>query len=201
MDIRSTARLLALGFLSLGASAALAAADGSQLALPPGATVAIVVFEDLQCPDCARAHPGLLAASKAGNVPLVIHDFPIPRHAWAFPAAVLARYFTSQSPALGVEFRSFIFENQKDITPDNLRQFGEQFARQHQVQLPPDIDPDGKLQAQVQADFDLGKRIHLEYVPLMFVLGPGLGASNFVEVMDPAEIAGVVARAGTAASP
>ena len=94
MDIRSTARLLALGFLSLGASAALAAADGSQLALPPGATVAIVVFEDLQCPDCARAHPGLLAASKASNVPLVIHDFPIPRHAWAFPAAVLARYFT-----------------------------------------------------------------------------------------------------------
>jgi protein-disulfide isomerase len=169
--------------------------------LPPGATVAIVVFEDLQCPDCARAHPGLVAASEAGKVPLVIHDFPIPRHAWAFPAAVLARYFTSQSPAMGVEFRSFIFENQKDITPDNLRQFGEQFARQHQMQLPQDIDPDGKLAEQVQADFDLGKRIHLEYVPLMFVLGPGLGASNFVEVMDPAEIVDVVARARKATSP
>ncbi len=201
MDIRRTARLLALGFLGLGASAALAAADGSQLALPPGATVAIVVFEDLQCPDCARAHPGLLAASKASNVPLVIHDFPITRHVWAFPAAVLARYFTLQSPELGVEFRSFIFENQKDITPDNLRGFGERFAAEHQVQLPPDIDPDGKLQALVQADFDLGKQIHLEYVPLMFVLGPGLGASNFVEVMDPAEIGDVVARAGKAASP
>ena len=201
MDIRRTARLLALCFLGLGASAAHAAADGSQLALPPGATVAIVVFEDLQCPDCARAHPGLLAASEASKVPLVIHDFPIPRHAWAFPAAVLARYFTSLSPTMGVEFRSFIFENQKDITPDNLRQFGEQFARQHQMQLPADIDPDGKLQAQVQADFDLGKQIHLEYVPLMFVLGPGLGAANFVEVMDPAEIPDVVARTGTAASP
>jgi len=201
MDIRRTARLLALGFLGLGASTAHAAADGSQLALPAGATVAIVVFEDLQCPDCARAHPGLLAASKASKVPLVIHDFPIPRHVWAFPAAVLARYFTSLSPTMGVEFRSFIFENQKDITPDNLRQFGEQFARQHQMQLPADIDPDGKLQAQVQADFDLGKQIHLEYVPLMFVLGPGLGTANFVEVMDPAEIAGVVARAGKAASP
>jgi protein-disulfide isomerase len=201
MDIRRTACLLALGFLGLGTSAARAAADGSQLALPPGATVAIVVFEDLQCPDCARAHPGLLAASKAGNVPLVIHDFPITRHVWAFPAAVLARYFTLQSPELGAEFRSFIFENQKGITPDNLRQFGERFAAEHQLQLPADIDPDGKLQALVQADFDLGKRIHLEYVPLMFVIGPGLGAANFVEVMDPAEIAGVVARAGKAASP
>ena len=201
MAIRRTARLLALAFLSLGASAALAAADGSQLSLPPGATVAIVVFEDLQCPDCARAHPGLLAASKASDVPLVIHDFPITRHVWAFPAAVLARYFTAQSPELGVEFRSFIFENQKDITPVNLRQFGERFAQQHQLQLPPDIDPDGKLSAQVQADFDLGKRIHLEYVPLMFVLGPGLGASDFVEVMDPAEIGAVVAQTRKATAP
>jgi protein-disulfide isomerase len=201
MDIRRTARLLALGYLALGASAALAAADGSQLALPPGATVAIVVFEDLQCPDCARAHPGLLAASKASDVPLVIHDFPITRHVWAFPAAVLARYFTLQSPALGVEFRSFIFEHQKDITPDNLRQFGERFASEHQLQLPPDVDPDGKLQALVQADYDLGKQVHLEYVPLMFVIGRGLGAANFVEVSDPAEIGEVVARARNAASP
>jgi hypothetical protein len=134
MDIRRTVRLLALALIGLGASAAHAAADGSQLALPPGATVAIVVFEDLQCPDCARAHPGLVAASEASKVPLVIHDFPITRHAWAFPAAVLARYFTSQSPALGIEFRNFVFENQKDITPDNLRQFGERFAHQHQLQ-------------------------------------------------------------------
>jgi protein-disulfide isomerase len=201
MDIRRTVRLLALCLLGLGVSAAHAAADGSQLALPPGATVAIVVFEDLQCPDCARAHPGLLAASKASKVPLVIHDFPITRHAWAFPAAVLARYFTLQSPELGVEFRSFIFENQKDITPDNLREFGDRFAAEHKLQLPPDIDPDGKLQALVQADFDLGRQIHLEYVPLMFVLGPGLGAANFVEVMDPAEIGDVVARARKATSP
>jgi hypothetical protein len=35
----------------------------------------------------------------------------------------------------------------------------------------------------------------------MFVLGPGLGTSGFVEVMDPAEIADVVARARKASSP
>ena len=105
MNIRRTARLLALGFLGLGATAAHAAADGSQLALPPGATVAIVVFEDLQCPDCARAHPGLLAAAEASKV------------------------------------------------------------------------------------------------PLMFVIGPGVGASPFVEVMDPGEIGDVIARMGKPASP
>jgi protein-disulfide isomerase len=196
MIIRQAAALFAMGFLGF-CSVAQAAADGSQLALPAGASVAIVVFEDLQCPDCARVHPGLLEAAEAGDVPLVIHDFPIPRHAWAFPAAVLARYFTLKSPALGAEFRSFVFRNQKDITPDNLRQFGEQFARDHQLQLPPDVDPDGTLQALVQADFDLGRLIHLEYVPLIFVIGPGEGAARAVEVTDVAQLGEAIARMKT----
>ena len=98
--------------------------------------MAIVVFEDLQCPDCAKAHPQLLAAAQASDVPLVIHDFPIKRHLWAFPAAILARHFTLQSAQAGSEFRTFIFENQRDITPDNLRQQADRFAEQHKLQLP-----------------------------------------------------------------
>ncbi|MFO1392344.1 MAG: thioredoxin domain-containing protein [Steroidobacteraceae bacterium] len=198
------ARLLLATYVVWFCSVALAAdtpqpvapppADASSLPLPKGATVAIVVFEDLQCPDCAQAHPQLLAAAEANKVPLVIHDFPIPRHVWAFPAAIVARYFTLQSPALGVEFRSYIFEHQKDITPDNLREYAEKFAQQHGVQLPAEIDPDGKLAAQVQADFDLGKQIGLHYVPLMFVIGRGTGSAHYTEVMDPAEFGAVIAR-------
>jgi len=171
-----------------------AAADGSQLQLPKGIDLAIVVFEDLQCPDCARAHPELLKASEALDVPLVIHDFPITRHVWAFPAAILARWFTAQSPALGVEFRSFIFEHQREVRPENLRRLGEQFAAQHQLTLPPDVDPDGRLQAGVQADFDLGMQIKLEYVPLIFVIRRDGGASRAVEVTDLATLGEVVAQ-------
>ena len=171
-----------------------AAADGSQVPLPKGIDLAIVVFEDLQCPDCARAHPELLKASEALKVPVVIHDFPITRHVWAFPAAILARWFAAQSPALGVEFRSFIFEQQRDIRPDNLRQFGEQFAAQHQLTLPADVDPDGKLQALVQADFDLGMKIKLEYVPLIFVMRRDGEASHAVEVTDLAKLGEAVAQ-------
>ena len=193
MNIRRTASLAAtllLGFCS----SAFAAADGSQLELPKRAKVAIVVFEDLQCPDCARAHPALLQAAKANKVPLVIHDFPITRHAWAFPAAVLARYFAAQSPALGTEFRSFIFQNQHDVNPENLRNLAEKFAEEHQLQLPAAVDPDGKLKAAVQADFDLGRQIGLEYVPLIFVIGRGQGAAHFVEVTDTAQLGGVIAQ-------
>lgn len=171
-----------------------AVADGSQVPLPEGVDLAIVVFEDLQCPDCARAHPELLKASEALGVPVVILDFPITRHVWAFPAAILARWFTAQSPALGVEFRSFIFEHQRDIRPDNLRQFGEQFAAQHQLTLPPDVDPDGRLQAQVQSGFDLGVRIKLEYVPLIFVIRRDGAASRAAEVTDLARLGDAVAQ-------
>jgi protein-disulfide isomerase len=171
-----------------------AAADGSQLELPKHAEVAIVVFEDLQCPDCAKAHPQVLQAAKASKVPLVIHDFPITRHAWAFPAAVLARYFASLSPELGADFRSFIFKNQPDLNPDNLRSVAEVFAQTHGLTLPSTVDPDDKLKAAVQADYDLGRQIKLEYVPLIFVIGRGQGTAHFVEVTDPAQLGDAIAQ-------
>ena len=169
-----------------------AGADGSQLALPEGVDLAIVVFEDLQCPDCARAHPELLEASATLGVPLVIHDFPITRHVWAFPAAILARHFTAESATLGVEFRSFIFQNQREIKPEDLRQFGERFAQEHQLVLPADVDPEGKLQALVQADFDLGMRIRLEYVPLILVVARDGDASRAIEVTDLGQLGATV---------
>ncbi len=193
MNICSLRFLLATFALGFTAQA-LAAADGSQLELPQGATVAIVVFEDLQCPDCAKAHPGLVEAAKANDVPLVIHDFPITRHKWAFDAAVYGRYFKSQSTALGDEYRTFIYRNQPKITPENLRQFVEQFAQEHKVPLPADVDPDGKFKAAVQADFDLGKQIQLAYVPLIFVIGTGTGPEHFIEVAGPEDVADAIAK-------
>jgi protein-disulfide isomerase len=170
------------------------AADGSQLELPAGVDVAIVVFEDLQCPDCRRAHPDLVAAATSTSVPLIVYDYPIPRHDWAFPAAVLARYFAQQSPPLGVEFRGYIFQNQPGVGVDNLREFGERFAAIHGQTLPGDVDPDGRLAALVQADFDLGTKIRLEYVPLMFVLSRGGAGVRSVEVKDARDVAAAVDR-------
>lgn len=79
---------------------------------PKGARVAIVVFEDLQCPDCRRAAPLVEEASKTYKIPVVRHDFPLPFHTWSYDAAILARYFDTHSKALGNEFRDYIFSNQ-----------------------------------------------------------------------------------------
>jgi protein-disulfide isomerase len=183
MNLRRAAILLATCLVATSPPL-FAAADGSRLQLPEGAQVGIVVFEDLQCPDCARAHPELLRVAASEKVPVVIRDFPITRHAWAFPAAVLARWFGTQSPALEVEFRSAVFHQQPDIRPENLREFGEKFAAKHNLQLPADVDPDGRLAAAVQADFDFGREIGLEYVPLVFVVGRGNDAPHWVEVTE-----------------
>ena len=198
MNTRNLRALLAACLL-WSCAPAFAAADGSQVPLPEGIDLAIVIFEDLQCPDCARAHPELLKASGALGVPVVIHDFPITRHVWAFPAAILARWFTAQSAAFGVEFRSFIFEHQRDIRPESLRQYGEQFAAQHRLTLPADVDPDGKLQALVQVDLDLGMKIEIEYVPLIFVIARDGMASRAVEVTDLTKLGDAVAQVGQVA--
>src|SRR6202142_650196 len=88
---------------------------------PKGAQVAIVVFEDLECPDCRRAAPLVQEASKTYKIPLVRHDFPLPFHKWSFDAAVIARYFDTHSKQLGNQYRDYMFEHQPEVTPENLR--------------------------------------------------------------------------------
>src|SRR5437870_11698608 len=101
----------AILFTLLAAAAAWAQTANSVLRPPKGARVAIVVFEDLQCPDCRRAAPLVEEASKTYKIPVVRHDFPLPFHSWSWDAAILARYFDTHSKALGNEFRDYIFAN------------------------------------------------------------------------------------------
>lgn len=151
---------------------------------PKGAQVAIVVFEDLECPDCRRAAPLVQEAAKTYKIPVVRHDFPLPFHKWSFDAAVIARYFDTHSKQLGNQYRDYIFEHQPEITPENLRGYSEKFAADHKVDLPFVVDPQGKLAAEVVADRDLGKSIHLEHTPTIYVVSSKSQGKPFVEVVD-----------------
>jgi protein-disulfide isomerase len=154
---------------------------------PKGAQVAIVVFEDLQCPQCRRVAPILEQASKTYKIPLVRHDFPLPMHNWSYEAAVMARYFDETSKALGNEFRDYIFSNQLEINPQNLRGYAEKFAGEHKVGLPYVIDPQGKFTAEVNADRDVGKAIKLDHTPTMYIVSNRHPEKPYVEV-DPRRI-------------
>jgi protein-disulfide isomerase len=160
---------------------------------PAGAQVAIVAFEDLECPDCRRVHPTLEDAARANNVPLVVRDFPLPFHEWSFDAAVTARYFDSRSNDLGNHYRDYIFENQPQITKDNLRPFSERFAAANQLELPANLDPNGKFAAQVTADRDLGKSINVTHTPTIYVVSAKSQGKPFIEVIDRSELNQLIA--------
>jgi protein-disulfide isomerase len=169
------------------------AADGSSLKPPPGAKVAVIVFEDLQCPDCARAYPVVWDAANAHKIPVVLHDFPLPRHNWSFRAAVLARYFDAKSQKMGDDYRGYIYKNQQQIVDEgSLQQYTQKFADENKVPLPFNIDPDGKLTDKVKEDRLLGQKIGLEHTPTIFVVGNGATASPFVEVVDRDQLSQII---------
>ncbi len=167
----------------------------SALRPPKGSNVALVVFEDLQCPDCARAAPLLEEAGRKYKIPVVRYNFPLPQHNWAFDAAVLAEYFESKSPELGTQFREFIFKNQPQITPGNLRSFAERFAQEHNTGLPFVLDPQGKLADSVKQDRTLGQRIPIEHTPTIYVVTNARTGQPFVEVVDRGQLFQLIEQA------
>ena len=183
-------RNLTLVVLAVVLLASLASTQDASTALKPpkGAQVAIVVFEDLQCPDCRRAAPLVEQAAKTYKIPVIRHDFPLPFHNWSFEAAVIARYFDTKSRQLSNDFRDYMFEHQPEVTPQNLRGFAEKFAAEHKVDLPFVVDPQGKLAAAVTADRDLGQRVGIEHTPTIYVVSNKTQGKPFVEVVDRSQL-------------
>ena len=187
-------RLVVLFFLSIAAIAGAVRACAqdtvdSVLRPPKGTQVAIVVFEDLECPMCARMAPVVEQASKTYKIPVVRHDFPLgPMHPWSFQAAVMARYFDTHSKAVGNEFRDYIFANQLEVNLQTLRTFAEKFAAAHKIELPYVLDPGGKLAALVTADHELGKGIKIDHTPTVYIVSSRNPNRPYVEVKDNSQL-------------
>jgi protein-disulfide isomerase len=160
--------------------------DSSALHPPAGSRVAIVEFEDMECPQCARVNPILKKASEQYGIPWVRHDFPLKMHAWSFEAAVDARWFDTKSKKLGDEYRDAIFANQPSFynNPDQMRNFTASFAKSHGIALPFALDPQGKLAAEVTADYNLGMKIGIDHTPTIWVVTSQSRGAPFIEVTD-----------------
>jgi protein-disulfide isomerase len=146
--------------------------DTSILRPPTNSKVAIIVFEDLGCPMCARAHPIELQAAEQYHVPLLRYDFPLAIHVWTFEGAVYARYLQDKvSTTVAGQFRTDVFHDQRAIdSKDALHQYVQNWFQKHGQKLPFVIDPTGALAAEVQADVDLGKRLNVIQTPTLVVV-------------------------------
>jgi protein-disulfide isomerase len=160
--------------------------DDSALHPPAGTRVAIIEFGDLQCPSCAYYNSVLRQAAEHYRIPWIRHDFIIPFHTWSRKAAVDARWFDNRSKALGDDYRDAVFADQTHIyNMGVLNQFTEKFAQQHGIAMPFLVDPFGKLDAEVTADTELGKRTGVNHTPTIFVVSIGVGRASYTQVLDP----------------
>jgi protein-disulfide isomerase len=183
MDMNMRGGALAILTLFI-ASSAWSQDLATELRPPKGAKVAIVVFEDLQCPLCRNTAPLLKQAGKTYKIPVVRHDFPLPMHNWSFEATVTAHYLDAHSRPLGLEYRDYIFEHQPEITPQNLRTFSDKFAADHKMTLPFVVDPQGKIAAEVRTERDAETKMGLHQTPTIYVVSSKPGGKPYVEITD-----------------
>jgi protein-disulfide isomerase len=170
MNTKMVALIAVVTMMASAAWAGDAPGNTSALHPPAGSRIALVVFEDLQCPSCAGADPLLVQAEHTYGVPLVRHDFVLPQHNWSKEAHIMARYFDTQSPQLGEQFRRYVFANQSAIYKTNLRKWADDFATAHHLALPSFYDPTGTLRAKVDADTELGKATGVHQTPTIYVV-------------------------------
>jgi protein-disulfide isomerase len=141
------------------------------------AAVTIVEYSDFQCPFCSRAYKTLedqVLKEYGDKVRLVYKNFPLSNiHPWADSGALAAACARQQSPAGFWKMYDVLFQNQQDITLDNLKEKAQGAA--HDAGL--DVDKfnacfDNKSAADaVKADQEEATALGVRSTPTFFVNG------------------------------
>jgi protein-disulfide isomerase len=143
----------------------------------PGASVVLVEFSDFQCPYCkvqAKMLRDNLLAAYPKDVRLYYLDYPLePIHPWAKPAAIAGRCIFHQSASTFWDFHDWIFQNQEQITTDNMKDKIVAFATEKGIdaaQLSKCID--GRLtEDEVAKTVKEGRDLEVVSTPTLFVNG------------------------------
>ena len=160
--------------------------DTSSFKPPAGAKVAVIEYEDLECPACARAFPSVHAAIAHYHLPIEEFDFQIPSHTWSHDAAIFAHYLKAKvSPEIAEDFRRQTFASQYRIaSKDDLHNWEQQFMKEHGKQMPFVVDPTGQYDREVNASTAEGQKIGIIETPTILVVTP----NHWVQVKDPQDM-------------
>jgi len=187
---------IAVAQKQLGASATSPAPqfrDTSVFKPPSGIPVAVIEWEDLECPACAQAFPIIHKAVASTAVPLIERDLLISDHVWSAAAARYARYlYDKVSPNLSVQYRGEVFVSQSNVVSrEDLEKFTQTFFRRANIALPSVLDPDGQIQKEIDSDIALAKQIGIRHTPTIIVVTQ----NHWIQVLDPALINEAIAEA------
>lgn len=183
-------RLLVAVAMAMGLAAQEAVVEGN-----PKSPVRVIAYEDLQCPDCAvyRKMLDVQLLPKYGRAVAFEHrDFPLPRHAWARPAAIAARHFDRLQPEAGVAFRRWCYANLKTITAENFRPQLAAWAQGRGLDAEKAVASlaDPELGKAVESDYQEGIARGVARTPTVFVNG-----EPFIETFTLEEISKAIETA------
>ena len=157
--------------------------------------VRVIVFEDLQCSDCAafrRMLDEILLPRYRGEVAFLHRDFPLAKHDWARKAAIAARYFSELNAQLGIEYRRYAMANIANSADANFDNRLADFARKHSMdgEKVTAALGDRRLAGLVEKDFQDGVARGVAKTPTVFVNG-----KPFIETFTAEEISKAIDQA------
>jgi protein-disulfide isomerase len=138
--------------------------------------VKVVIYDDLQCPDCLKLRTLLdekILPRYGSRVAFVHKDFPLPKHDWARQAAMAARWVYEQDSQAGITFRREVMSEQDHITQENLKPWLLEFAARHQLDAQGILNSltDKRLETLVDQDYQAGRARGVSRTPTVYVNG------------------------------
>ena len=164
--------------------------------------VSVVVYDDFQCPFCAKMYVTLMnevMVHYRDRVKIVMKDFPlIEAHPWAMRAAIDSHCLADQSLAAYWDFADYVHTHQQDVSAkiqtaggdltamDTLtRDIGQKNGlRQELLQACLALQDPGKVESSLAE----GKSLGVSATPTMFINGQeiegGVSADQLREILD-----------------
>jgi protein-disulfide isomerase len=154
----------------------------------PDSPVRVVIYEDLQCPDCAAFRRMLdeqILPRYAEKAAFVHRDFPLAKHAWARRAAIAARFFADRKPEAALEYRRYTMAGIAMTNEGNFNLRLATFAKTHGVDQEEAIAALANPQYAdlVEKDYQDGVSRGVVHTPTVFVNGkPFIETFTFEEI-------------------
>jgi len=160
---------------------------------PANAKVTIVEYSDFQCPFCSRAYTTMdtqVLKEYGDKVRFYHKQFPLSFHPWAEPAAIAAECAAQQNPDAYWKLYGFLFANQKDINPQNIKDKAHEGLQGTKIDMAKfdDCFDNKKSLDKVKADMAEAQTVGVNGTPAFFINGRMISGAqpfeNFKSIID-----------------
>jgi protein-disulfide isomerase len=160
---------------------------------PANAKVTIVEYSDFQCPFCSKGYNTMekeVLPQYKDKVKFYYKHYPLPFHPWAEPAAVATECAKQQKPEAFWKLYAAFFENQSQITKDNVKQKSTEWLADQKIDMAKwnDCVDNNKALPQVKAQMAEGGTVGVRGTPGFIINGRLVSgaqpAQNFKNIID-----------------